>query len=218
MVGLDFDAMRKRMVEEQLVARNISDKKVLDVFRKVPRHSFIPEEYAASSYGDFPLPIGYGQTISQPFMVALMTQCLALKGEEHILEIGTGSGYQAAILSELSREVCTIERVEALAQKARDILDNLGYTNYKLDVGDGTIGWHEHAPYDGILVTAGAPAVPDSLVRQLRDGGRLVIPVGNSFGQTLTIVERHGGFIKKTEICGCVFVPLIGKEGWSHLT
>jgi len=213
----DFESMRKVMVEEQLIPRGISDYIVLDVFRKVPRHEFVPKELAASAYNDYPLPVGENQTISQPYMVALMTECLALKGQDKVLEIGTGSGYQAAILAELAKEVYSVERFQALADDARKVLDSLGYKNIKIKVGDGTLGWEEHAPYDGIIVTAGAPGIPESLVRQLKDGGRLVIPVGgDGFGQILTLVEKQGTSIKTKEICGCMFVPLIGKEGWSR--
>lgn len=217
MKELDFDLIRKRMVDEQLIGRGISDKFVLDAFRKVPRHRFIDNEYLESAYGDFPLPIGNSQTISQPYMVALMTECLALKGNEKVLEIGTGSGYQMAILAEIAREVYSVERIGELADNAKKILDRLGYVNYKISVGDGTLGWEEYAPYDGIIVTAGAPGIPESLVRQLKEGGRLVIPIGSSgFGQVLTIVEKQGKAVKMKEVCGCVFVPLIGKEGWSN--
>ncbi len=195
--------------------RGISDQRVIDVFRRVPRHEFVPEDVASSAYEDYPLPIGEGQTISQPYMVALMTECLGLKGDERVLEIGTGSGYQLAILAELAREVYSVERVTILADRAANTLRRLGYTNFEVKSGDGTLGWEEHRPYDGIMVTAGAPKVPGNLLRQLREGGKLVIPVGGGFGQVLSIVERKGGGSRATEVCGCVFVPLIGKEGWS---
>lgn len=148
-------------------------------------------------------------------MVALMTECLRLKGGERVLEVGTGSGYQAAILAELVKEVYSVERFEGLADTARKKLDSLGYRNIKIKVGDGTLGWEEEAPYDGIIVTAGAPGIPESLVKQLKDGGKLVIPIGSGgFGQVLTVVEKIGKSIRTSEICGCMFVPLIGKEGW----
>lgn len=214
MKNLDFEAMRDRMVEEQLIPRGIQDKRVLAAFRKIPRHEFIQEEFWESAYNDYPLPIGGGQTISQPYMVALMTECLNLKGPERVLEIGTGSGYQMAILAELAKEVYSVERFQGLADSSRKIFDKLGYNNCKIKVGDGTLGWQEYAPYDGILVTAGAPGIPESLTRQLKDGARLVIPIGSGFSQVLTIVEKKGGSLKTQEVCGCVFVPLVGKEGW----
>ena len=215
---MNFDDMCSKMVEQQLVPRGIKDKKVLGAFRKVPRHEFVHEEYRQQAYDDYPLPIGEGQTISQPYMVALMTQCLALKGDERVLEIGTGSGYQMAILAEIVKEVYSVERFESLIGRARQVLSELGYKNCKIKAGDGTLGWEEYAPYDGIIVTAGAPGIPESLVRQLKDKGRLVIPIGSGYGQTLTIVEKEDKTIKTTPVCGCIFVPLIGKEGWSSPT
>ncbi|MBI5124160.1 MAG: protein-L-isoaspartate(D-aspartate) O-methyltransferase [Candidatus Omnitrophica bacterium] len=212
---MDFDAMRNAMVAQQLIPRGISDKKVLDVFRKVPRHEFVPKDLWRSAYDDYPLPIGENQTISQPYMVALMTECLKLKGHERVLEVGTGSGYQAAILAELAKEIYSVERFRELADNAKRVLDSLGYKNIMTKVGDGTLGWEDGAPYDGIVVTAGAPSIPQSLVKQIKDGGRLVIPVGTGgFGQILTVVERRGGSIHTSEICSCVFVPLVGKEGF----
>ena len=212
----DFELMRKIMVEEQLIPRGISDKRVLEAFRKVPRHEFVPKELWQSAYNDYPLPIGESQTISQPYMVALMTESLKIKGGEKILEVGTGSGYQAAILAELGAEIYSVERFQHLADRAKSALDSAGYKNVKIKVGDGTLGWEEGAPYDGIVVTAGAPGIPESLIAQLKDAGRLVIPVGSGgFGQMLTIVEKIGNAIRTSEICGCMFVPLIGKEGWS---
>lgn len=216
MIDLDFDAMRHAMVEEQLIARGITNKKVLDAFRKVPRHEFIGKDLLSSSYNDYPLPIGENQTISQPYMVALMTESLKLKGGERILEIGTGSGYQAAILAELVKEVYSVERFQGLADTAANIFERLEYKNIKIKVGDGTLGWEEFAPYDGVIVTAGAPGIPESLLKQLRDGGRMLIPIGSGgFGQILTLVEKIGKMTRSSEICGCMFVPLIGKEGWS---
>lgn len=217
MKKLNFDAMRKGMVEEQLIPRGISNTRVLDAFGKVLRHEFIPEEFWESAYNDYPLPIGDGQTISQPYMVALMTESLNLKGGERILEIGTGSGYQMAILAEIAKEVYSVERFQALADSAKKVLGKLGYMNCKIKTGDGTLGWEEYAPYDGIIVTAGAPGIPESLMRQLKDMGRLVIPIGGGFGQVLTILEKKGRSITTQEVCGCVFVPLIGKEGWPNL-
>lgn len=216
MKNVNFGELRKTMVEEQLIPRGISNKKVLDAFKKVPRHEFVPIEHVENAYDDYPLPIGEGQTISQPYMAALMTECLGLRGGEKILEIGTGSGYQMAILAEIAKEVYSVERCEGLAAAAGNTMDRLGYKNYKIKVGDGTLGWEEHAPYDGIVVTAGAPGIPESLVKQLRETGRLVMPIGSSFSQVLTVVEKSDSAIKTTAICDCVFVPLVGKDGWAN--
>lgn len=202
------------MVEEQLVRRGISDARVLDALRKVERHKFVPVDIIDSAYEDYPLPIGEGQTISQPYMVALMTQCLGLKGGERVLEIGTGSGYQAAVLSVIATEVYSLERIASLADRAQTLLKNLGYDNVRVGVGDGTLGWKEYAPFDGIIVTAAAPKIPEAYIEQLDEGGRLVIPVGSSLGQILTVVEKKSGGVTASEMCGCVFVPLLGKEGW----
>ncbi len=206
--------LRKRMVEEQLMPRGIFDEKVLNVFRTVSRHDFIPEMSLENAYADYPLPVGEGQTISQPYMVALMTQSLQLKGPERILEIGTGSGYQTAILAKLARQVYTIERFDTLANRAKLVLDDLGFTNIKIKLGDGTEGWEEFAPYEGIVITAGAPSIPPPLIEQLAEGGRMVIPVGGAFGQILTLVRKKDGNLTQEEICGCVFVPLVGRYGW----
>lgn len=204
------------MVREQLIPRGISDEKVLEAFRKVERHCFVVPELQSTSYEDYPLPIGERQTISQPYMVGLMTQCLGLKGNEKILEIGTGSGYQAAILASIVKEVYSVERIEPLAETARRILKGLGYNNVKTKVGDGTLGWKEYAPYDGIIVTAGAPKIPDTYIDQLNIGGRLVIPTGEMFSQVLAVVEKKATGIETSNVCGCVFVPLVGKEGWKE--
>lgn len=204
------------MVQLQLAARGISDQRVLEAMRKVPRHLFVPEDLQDIAYGDHPLSIGEGQTISQPYMVALMTQLLELKETDRVLEVGTGSGYQAAILAELAYQVFTIERIPSLSQKAERLLCDLGYDNIFFKVGNGTLGWKEFAPYNKIIVTAGAPGVPESLVDQLGDKGRMVIPIGDTFTQILTAVDKVNGHIRKSEICGCVFVPLIGEEGWLY--
>jgi len=210
-----FSNLRERMVATQIASRGIV-KRVLEVMAKVPRHRFVLPKYLDSAYEDHPLPIGEGQTISQPYMVALMTECLGLKGDEKVLEVGTGSGYQAAILAELSKEVYTIERFESLAERAKKVLSDLGYRNVKVIVGDGSRGLEEEAPFDGIIVTAGAPVLPKSLADQLAEGGRMVIPVGGSFSQALLLVEKEKGKIKTTSVCGCVFVPLIGEYGWKR--
>lgn len=212
--GKDFAREREQMVIEQLQARGIKEERVLTAFRKVPRDRFIPFEYKAESYGDHPVPIGSGQTISQPYMVALMTECLQLKEGERVLEVGTGSGYQAAILAELCSEVYSIERFSSLTERARKVLAELGYNNISLKVGDGSCGWEEACPYDGIIVTAGAPLAPEPLKEQLVLGGRLVIPVGNNFSQVLIVIEKKKDGFKQREVCGCVFVPLVGEYGW----
>lgn len=209
-----FKEIRDRMVETQLANRDITDPRVLDVFRKVPRHMFVKELQKQDAYGDFPLPLGCGQTISQPYMVALMTQCLELKGEEKVLEIGTGSGYQAAIIAGIAKEVYTVERYKGLTEDVQELLNSLNYNNVHIKTGDGTLGWQEHAPYNAIIVTAGAPEVPKPLKEQLADGGRLVIPVGGTFSQVLLVIKRKGNKFIEKEICGCVFVPLVGKYGW----
>jgi protein-L-isoaspartate(D-aspartate) O-methyltransferase len=202
------------MVEVQLVPRGITDERVLEVMRSVPRHRFVGPGMEASAYGDHALPIGHGQTISQPYMVAVMTQDLELVGSERVLEIGTGSGYQTAILAALAEQVFSVERVEALADGARKTIEALGISNVAIQVGDGTIGWKEFAPYDRIVVTAGAPDVPKSLVDQLADPGIMVIPVGTQGFQDLKIVRKENGTTHIESGGGCVFVPLVGKEGW----
>ncbi|MCM8781139.1 MAG: protein-L-isoaspartate(D-aspartate) O-methyltransferase [Candidatus Omnitrophica bacterium] len=211
---MDYKVLRERMIKEQLVARAIKNKEVLNAFYKVERHKFIPEEFRGSAYADYPVPIGEGQTISQPFMVALMTECLLPSPQDRILEIGTGSGYQAAILAELVKEVYSIERFAELARTAEDTLRQLGYKNIKIRVGDGTLGWLEEAPFDKIIVTAASPEIPKPLLERLKEFGRLVIPLGDSFSQVLTVVEKQKDKLIKTEVCGCVFVPLVGKYGW----
>jgi len=216
MVEDKFFSLREEMVKNQIVARGIKDERVIKAFLKVPRHKFVSDRNLGEAYDDHPLPIGEGQTISQPYMVALMTELLELKGEEKVLEIGTGSGYQAAILAELAKEVYTVERFPTLAEKAKIVLEELGYKNIKIKIGDGTLGWEEYSPYEGIIVTAGAPDIPSPLIAQLKEGGRLVIPLGESFSQVLTVIEKFRGKIEKREICGCVFVPLVGRYGWQN--
>ncbi|MCD5398069.1 protein-L-isoaspartate(D-aspartate) O-methyltransferase [candidate division NPL-UPA2 bacterium] len=213
---MGFEEERKGMVEVQLKGRKTKDKRVLEAMAKVPRHRFVEKKLQSTAYTDYPLSIGKGQTISQPYMVALMTQCLKLKGDEKVLEVGTGSGYQVAILAELAKEVYSVERIAGLARRARKILPELGYTNIKFKVGDGTRGWEEHSPYEGIMVTAGSPDIPQTLVDQLSEGGRMVIPVGGNFSQELMVVQKRKGKVEKKNICGCVFVPLIGEFGWKE--
>ena len=202
------------MIETQLVPRGITDPRILDAFSRVERHRFVPEALVECAYADHPLPIGDGQTISQPYMVALMTEKLGLKGGEKVLEIGTGSGYQAAILSRLCREVCTVERDQDLLERAMKALGAQGCVNIRYRMGDGTRGWKDESPFDGIMVTAAAPFVPEPLREQLAEGGRMVIPVGDLFSQTLIFIERKNGRYEQDRICGCVFVPLIGEHGW----
>ena len=210
----DFAEERSRMVQHQIRARGVRDQRVLDAMLRLPREKFVPEHLQASAYEDHPLSIGCGQTISQPYMVALMTEALELSGRERVLEIGTGSGYQTAILAELADEVYTVERVPELSQAARQRLAELGYANVRFHVGDGTLGWPEEAPFDRILVTAGAPEVPPALTEQLADDGLLVIPVGNGYGQDLLSIRRRGDRFASRSLCRCVFVKLIGEQGW----
>jgi len=214
---MDFTTARNRMVDSQLVSRGIKDAKVLLAMRKVPRHRFVEEALISQAHGDHPLPIGEKQTISQPYIVALMTEALELRGVERVLEIGTGSGYQTAILAELAEKVYSIERMYPLSVKARRLLDELGYLNVVLKVGDGTLGWKEEAPFDAVMVTAGSPDVPQPLVDQLTVGGRLVIPVGDRYSQSLVRVARTKEGIKKSDLGGCRFVNLVGQHGWQEL-
>ena len=211
---MKYTIARERMVRGQLATRSIKDERVLEAMRTVPRHQFVPKDLWSRAYGDHPLPIGQGQTISQPYMVALMTERLQLDEKHKVLEIGTGSGYQAAVLAELATRVFSIERVAELASRARRTLDALGYSNVIIRTSDGTLGWREFAPFDGIIVTAGSPLVPPPLQAQLKDGGRLVVPVGSSAFQNLICIEKYGTKIKSREVCGCTFVPLIGDHGW----
>jgi len=204
------------MVSEQLIPRGISDPAVLEAFGRVPRHSFVSPAFEDGAYADHPLPIGGGQTISQPYMVALMTECLRLGREDRVLEIGTGSGYQAAILAEICARVYTVERDAALLEASKEVLLRRGYANIEFKRGDGTLGWPEEAPYDGIVVTAGAPHVPRALKEQLAEGGRLVIPVGSMFSQMLVVVTRSGDEYISKNVCGCMFVPLVGEDGWER--
>ena len=212
----EADRLREEMVARQLAPRRIRDERVLAAFREVPRHLFAPGASPAAAYADHPLPIGEGQTISQPYMVALMTQCLELTGGEKVLEIGTGSGYQAAILSRLASEVYTVERIASLAERTGELFRRLGYDNISIRVGDGTMGWPEFSPYDAIIVTAGSPGVPPPLVEQLADGGKLVIPAGSGYSQRLLVLERRGEKIIERDEGGCVFVPLVGEHGWKE--
>jgi len=209
-----YFAERRRMVESQLRNRGIHDQRVLEAMLRIPRHEFVSEDYKSQAYADHPIPIGENQTISQPFIVAVSLQALSLQGGESVLEVGTGSGYQTALLAVLARAVYTVERHSALAQSAEATLDRLGLSNVKLVVGDGSYGLREFAPYDAILVSAAAPAIPRSLFDQLADDGRMVIPVGPQHSQELQLVRKRAGQPVINVIEGCRFVPLIGAEGY----
>jgi len=209
----DFVEKRKLMVERQLMGRGIIDRRVLEAFASISRQLFVPAEYRSSAYEDSPLPIGFNQTISQPFIVAYMTQALALTGAERVLEVGTGSGYQAAILSRLAAEVHTVELIPALAERAKRVLDELAITNVFIHVSDGSLGWDRSAPYDAILVTAAGPRVPKSLLNQLADGGRMILPVGEVGDQVLELWQREGDSFSNETMLSVAFVPLRGREG-----
>ncbi len=211
-----FDINRERMIEEQLVPRGITDPRVLEAMRTVPRHLFVEDAFQAHAYGDFPLPIGSGQTISQPYIVALMSQVLHLTGTEKILEIGTGSGYHAAVLSRLCQKVYTVERLDALVSRARKVFDRLRYHNIISRIDDGTVGWPSEAPFDAIIVTAGGPRIPEPLIAQLADPGRLVMPVGGQNVQELQVVEQQDGVRTVSTIEQVRFVDLIGAHGWPN--
>lgn len=204
------------MVRKQIEARGVDDPRVLVAMRTVPRHLFVSEALMDQAYGDFPLPIGDKQTISQPFIVAEMTQALQLNEDSRVLEIGTGSGYQAAVLAEIAYRVYTIERIESLYEKTCRLFKVLGYDNIVTRLADGTAGWPEKSPFDAIIVTAGAPAVPRHLVAQLATGGRMIIPVGNRYCQELTKIHKDQGGIRKTSLGSCRFVKLVGQDGWKE--
>ncbi|ABA88673.1 protein-L-isoaspartate O-methyltransferase [Syntrophotalea carbinolica DSM 2380] len=212
---MDYSIARRLMVEQQVIRRGVSDPLVVDAMMRVPRHLFVEEALWSQAYSDFPLPIGEKQTISQPFMVAFMTESLCLHGGEKVLEIGTGSGYQAAVLSQIVSRVYTVERLPGLARRARRILDSVGCRNVNIKLTDGTFGWEEESPFDGIVVTAGSPQIPHHYLEQLAVGGRLVIPVGNRGSQVLKRVVRTGvEKFSEEDLLDCRFVPLVGKYGW----
>jgi protein-L-isoaspartate(D-aspartate) O-methyltransferase len=209
-----FESLRRRMVEEQLASQGIRDERVLEALRRIPRHLFVPGDAADHAYENHPVAIGQGQTISQPYMVACMTQALDLRGGEKVLEVGSGSGYQTAVLKALNADVYTIERLPELSDRARGNVERAGYEGVHYKVGDGSRGWPEEAPFDRVIVTAGAPTMPVSLVEQLRDGGSMVIPVGGEEEQELLLVRRGQGRVTRERICSCIFVKLLGDEGW----
>jgi protein-L-isoaspartate(D-aspartate) O-methyltransferase len=211
---LDFEMMRERMVRDQLEARGITDPRVLDAMRYVPRHRFVPEHLHSLAYDDGPLPIGSNQTISQPYIVALMTQMLELRLDDMVLEIGTGSGYQTAVLCRLARFIYSLERYPALAERSSALLDDLGYHNVEVYVGDGSQGLPDMAPYDAIIVTAAAPAIPGPLRTQMADEGRMVLPIGDRFQQFLQRVRRTGESWKVESLIPVMFVPLYGRHGF----
>jgi len=211
---MKYERQREDMVRQQIEARGITDAAVLAAMRKVPRHLFVSEALRDQAYGDYPLPIGEQQTISQPYIVAEMTQALALSPEDRVLEIGTGSGYQAAVLSEIAFRVYTIERIYPLYIRARKLFDKLRYHNIVTRYGDGTAGWAEEAPFDAIIVTAGAPHIPRVLIDQLAIGGRLVVPVGDQYTQDLVKVYRDQDGLQQANLGGCRFVKLVGEHGW----
>ena len=212
--SLKYERMREKMVEKQIAARGITDPYVLGAMRKVPRHLFVSEALMDQAYGDFPLPIGEQQTISQPYIVAEMTQALQLGKDDRVLEIGTGSGYQAAILAEIVFRVYTIERIHSIFVKTRRLFDKLRYHNIVTKYSDGTSGWIDESPFDAIIITAGAPEIPEVLVNQLSVGGRMVLPVGDQYSQDLIRLYKDEEGILKTNMGGCRFVKLVGEHGW----
>ncbi|MGC2422233.1 MAG: protein-L-isoaspartate(D-aspartate) O-methyltransferase [Candidatus Acidiferrales bacterium] len=214
--GPGFEASRRDMVARQIRERGIHSQRVLDAMEKVPRHLFVAPEQIRQAYADEPLPIGEGQTISQPFMVAAMAEALSLEGHERVLEVGAGSGYQAAVLSLLAHSVVAIEVQPRLAASSRERLARLGYVNVRVEEGDGSLGWPAGAPYEAILVTAAAPAVPPPLVEQLAEGGRIVIPVGSAHQQELLCVVKRDGHTTRQSLYACRFVPLLGRYGWKQ--
>ena len=214
--SIKYERRREEMVRNQIEARGIKAPKVLAAFRRVPRHLFVSEALRDQAYGDYPLPIGEQQTISQPYIVAEMTQALNLVEDDRILEIGTGSGYQAAILAQIVYRVYTIERKRSLYLQARNLFDKLHYHNIVMKYGDGTKGWRDESPFDGIIVTAGAPQIPDVLIDQMGEGGRLVVPVGNQHTQELIKIFRDDQNIRQINLGGCRFVKLVGEYGWKE--
>jgi len=204
------------MVETQIISRGVKNKEVIRAMLKVPRHRFVPEEFIEKAYDDMALPIGEGQTISQPYMVAVMTELLEPEYKNKVLEIGTGSGYQAAVLAEIVKEVYTVERLASLSERAKQRVRELGYENIFFKVGDGTLGWPEESPFDRIIITAGAPEIPDTLISQLAEDGIIVAPVGSRYSQVLIKGVKKKGFLVTISSVPCVFVPLVGEKGWKE--
>jgi protein-L-isoaspartate(D-aspartate) O-methyltransferase len=215
-IALKYERMREEMVKKQIEIRGINDPRVISAMLKVPRHLFVSDALNDQAYGDFPLPIGEQQTISQPYIVAEMTQALNLNEEDRVLEIGTGSGYQAAVLAEIAFRVYTIERIYSLYSKARSLFDRLHYHNIVMKYSDGSLGWESESPFDAIIVTAGSPDVPKTLISQLAIGGRMIIPVGNKHSQDLIKLYKDERGIHKTNLGGCRFVKLLGEHGWEE--
>ena len=214
--SIKFERQREEMVTRQIEGRGIIDQNVLAAMRKVPRHLFVSEALRDQSYGDFPLPIGEQQTISQPYIVAEMTQALQIAKDDRVLEIGTGSGYQAAILAEIAYKVYTIERIHSLLIKTRRLFDQLRYHNIITRYGDGTVGWVDESPFDAIIVTAGAPKIPEVLIAQLASGGRMVVPVGDQHSQEMIVINKDEQGVHRSNLGGCRFVKLVGENGWSE--
>lgn len=214
---MDYTVARRRMVQQQIVARDINDPRLINAMNKVPRHLFVDEGLRGHAYADGSLPIGHKQTISQPYIVAAMSAALELQGHERVLEIGTGSGYQTAILAMLAKRVYSVERIAALATRARKVLDHLQLSNVNIKIADGTLGWKDQAPFDAILVAAGAPDIPQEYLNQLATGGKLVLPIGSYNQQSLIRITRLGDDqFQREELMGCRFVPLIGEAGWAE--
>ncbi len=213
---LKYERRRDVMVQQQIEMRGITDPDVLAAMRSVPRHLFVSDALKDQAYGDFPLPIGEQQTISQPFIVAEMTQALEIGKDDRVLEIGTGSGYQAAVLAQIAYRVYTIERIRSLYVQTRSLLDRLKYHNVIMRCADGTMGWKDESPFDAIIVTAGSPRIPESLVEQLAEGGRMVVPVGDQHAQDLIKITRDSQGTRQTSLGGCRFVKLVGKQGWNE--
>jgi protein-L-isoaspartate(D-aspartate) O-methyltransferase len=213
---MEFESLRQWMVETQIISRGVKNKEVIRAMLKVPRHRFVPEEFIEKAYDDMALPIGEGQTISQPYMVAVMTELLEPEYKNKVLEIGTGSGYQAAVLAEIVKEVYTVERLASLSERAKQRVRELGYENIFFKVGDGTLGWPEESPFDRIIITAGAPEIPDTLISQLAEGGIIVAPVGSRYSQVLIKGVKKKGSLVTISSVPCVFVPLVGEKGWKE--
>ncbi|MFH0925821.1 MAG: protein-L-isoaspartate(D-aspartate) O-methyltransferase [bacterium] len=211
-----FDRLREKMINEQIIGRGIKNEIIVEAFRKIPRHLFVEEALAVRAYDDNPLPIGEKQTISQPYTVALMTELLELKGTERVLEIGSGSGYQTAILAQLVEKVYSVERIKILVEKSRKMMDELRYYNVQISLDDGTLGWKDKAPFDRILVAAGSPEVPEPLLSQLAEDGKMIIPIGDKSFQRLTLIEKKEGKTIQTDKGEFTFVKLVGRHGWNH--